>query len=158
MEAALAALASLLGPMRIASLYRGSAVPASSQPAYLNTVAVAATELPPDAVLAVAKRLELAAGRRPGVRDAARPLDIDLLVFDDERRPDAELTLPHPRLRTRRFVLEPLAELWPDLHLPPDGASPVSLLRDLAAPPLERLPWPAAVRGRLAGLVTLPSS
>lgn len=144
--------------MRIAPLYRGPAVPASSQPAYFNTVAVAATELPPDAVLAVAKRLELAAGRRPGARDAARPLDIDLLVFDDERRTDAELTLPHPRLRTRRFVLEPLAELWPELHLPPDGAAISELLRGLAAPPLERLPWPEPVRRRLAALGTLASS
>ena len=142
--------------MRISPLFRGPALPVSSQPAFFNAVAVAATDLPPDAVLAVAKRLELAAGRRPGARDAARPLDIDLLVFDDQRRGDAELTLPHPRLRARRFVLEPLAELWPDLRLPPDGAAIAELLRDLAAPPLERLPWPEPLRGRLAPLVSLP--
>jgi 2-amino-4-hydroxy-6-hydroxymethyldihydropteridine diphosphokinase len=79
-----------------------------------------------------------------------------LLVFDDERRTDAELTLPHPRLRARRFVLEPLAELWPELRLPPDGAPISVLLRESAGPPLERLPWPAAVRRRWAARIELP--
>jgi 2-amino-4-hydroxy-6-hydroxymethyldihydropteridine diphosphokinase len=95
-------------------------------------------------VLAIAKALEMAAGRRQGPRFGPRPLDIDLLVYDDLRSAAPELTLPHPRMAERRFVLAPLAELAPDLQLPPPlDASPAELLRRLppSAPPVERLAW-----------------
>jgi len=83
-------------------------------------------------VLALAKRIEALAGRRPGPRGADRPLDIDLLFHGASRRDGAELTLPHPALRRRRFVLAPLADLAPDLPLPPDGATARELLARLA--------------------------
>jgi 2-amino-4-hydroxy-6-hydroxymethyldihydropteridine diphosphokinase len=132
----------VLGPLRVASLYRSAPVsptfPAIAQPDYLNTAAVAeviAADLPPDAILAVAKALELAAGRRRGVRFGPRPLDIDLLVYGGLRSDAPELTLPHPRLRERRFVLEPLAEIAPGLAVPPDGASVRELLAALPPDP-----------------------
>jgi 2-amino-4-hydroxy-6-hydroxymethyldihydropteridine diphosphokinase len=92
--------------------------------------------LEPGELLALAKALELAAGRRRGARFGPRPLDIDLLLYGDLQISTPELTLPHPRLRERRFVLEPLAEIAPDLRIPPDGAR----VRDLLArlPPLEK--------------------
>jgi 2-amino-4-hydroxy-6-hydroxymethyldihydropteridine diphosphokinase len=86
----------------------------------------------------------MAAGRRPGPRLAARPLDIDLLVYGDLLSAAPELTLPHPRLAERRFVLAPLTEIAPRLLVPPRGAPVSHLLRRLPAgtPPLERLVWP----------------
>jgi GTP cyclohydrolase-4 len=129
--------------MRVASLYRGPAVSDLAQPAFLNTVAVGSTTLSPEALLAIAKALEMAAGRKPGRRFGPRPLDIDVLLYDDLRSPAPELTLPHPRLAERRFVLAPLAEIAPDLPIPALGASPAELLRRLPAsvPPVERLAW-----------------
>jgi 2-amino-4-hydroxy-6-hydroxymethyldihydropteridine diphosphokinase len=151
---ALRQLAASLGPLRVASLYRSrpiSPVPQPAQPDYLNTAAVGRTALPPDAVLALAKTLELAAGRRRGVRFGPRPLDIDLLLYGDHRSDAVELTLPHPRLRERRFVLAPLAEIAPDLRLPPDGATVAELLAQLgaagaadAADAVERIDWGSA--------------
>ncbi len=74
---------------------------------------LAHTGLGPEEVLALAKALERAAGRRPGPRFGPRPLDIDLLLYGNRCSNAPELTLPHPRLRERRFVLEPLAEIAP---------------------------------------------
>lgn len=87
--------------------------------------------LPPEELLAIAKALELAAGRRSGPRNAPRRLDIDLLVYGDLSSDRPELTLPHPGLRRRRFVLAPLAEIAADLPIPPDGARVADLLLDV---------------------------
>ncbi len=140
---ALEQLRGSLGDLRVASLYRGPAVSAQPQPAFLNTAALGSTALDPEAVLAIAKALEMAAGRRPGPRFGPRPLDIDLLLYGDRRSAAPELTLPHPRLAERRFVLAPLAEIAPDLTIPGLGASAAELLRRLpaAAPPVERRSW-----------------
>lgn len=126
---ALRRLEAALGPLRVSPFYRTAAVSPTPQPDYLNAAAVGRTSLPPDAVLALAKALELAAGRRPGPRWGPRPLDIDLLLWDGLVSAAPELTLPHPRLRERRFVLEPLADLVPDLPVPPDGRTVAELLR-----------------------------
>jgi 2-amino-4-hydroxy-6-hydroxymethyldihydropteridine diphosphokinase len=141
-------LREILGGLRVASLYRGAAVADLPQPDYLNTAAIGSTALAPEAVLAIAKALELAAGRRPGPRFGPRPLDIDLLLYGSLRSTAPELMLPHPRLAERRFVLALLAEIAPDLPLPPLGASASELLRRLpaSAPAVERLRWSGAGR------------
>lgn len=131
MARALRHLEASLGPLRVASLYRTAPVSPVPQPDFLNTAALAHTALPPEEILALAKALELAAGRRRGVRFGPRPLDIDLLLHGDLQRHAPELTLPHPRLRERRFMLEPLAEIAPDLPVPPDGATVADLLARL---------------------------
>jgi 7,8-dihydro-6-hydroxymethylpterin-pyrophosphokinase len=97
-------------------------------------------------VLALGKALELAAGRRRGVRFGPRPLDVDLLLYGDRRSDAPEMTLPHPRLRERRFVLAPLAEIAPDLRLPPDGARVAELLTRLDDDPagVQRIDWGGA--------------
>ncbi|HWN42749.1 MAG TPA: 2-amino-4-hydroxy-6-hydroxymethyldihydropteridine diphosphokinase [Thermoanaerobaculia bacterium] len=141
---ALRRLEEALGPLRIASLYRTAAVSPIPQPDYLNTAVLASASLEPGELLALAKALELAAGRRRGARFGPRPLDVDLLLYGDRQSSAPELTLPHPRLRERRFVLEPLAEIAPDLQIPPDGARVSDLLARL--PPgevVERVEWPA---------------
>jgi 2-amino-4-hydroxy-6-hydroxymethyldihydropteridine diphosphokinase len=145
---ALERLRESLGELRVASLYRGAAVSPVPQPEFWNTAAVGLTALGPEAVLAIAKALELAAGRRSGPRFGPRPLDIDLLLYGGLRSPAPELTLPHPRLAERRFVLAPLAEIAPDLPIPPFETSAADLLRRLppTAPPVERLGWSGAGR------------
>jgi len=142
---ALRQLEASLGPLTIASLYRSTPVSPVAQPDFLNTAALAETALEPEAVLALAKALERAAGRRRGVRFGPRPLDVDLLLYGDRQSAAPELTLPHPRLRERRFMLEPLAEIAPDWLVPPDGAPVRELLSrlggsaDLAR--IERIGW-----------------
>lgn len=142
---ALRGLESVLGPLRIASLYRSSPLSPVPQPDYLNTAAVASTVLEPEAILALAKALELAAGRQyPArtVRWGPRPLDIDILLYGDRTSDAPELTLPHPRLRERRFMLEPLAEIAPGWPVPPDGIPVQELLTRLGtAQDLERIAW-----------------
>jgi 2-amino-4-hydroxy-6-hydroxymethyldihydropteridine diphosphokinase len=101
----------------------------------------------PDAILALAMVLERDAGRErgPGVpRLGPRPLDIDLLVYGGRTSEAPELTLPHPRLAERRFVLAPLADIAPDLPVPPGGETVATLLARLkAAAPgeIERVEW-----------------
>lgn len=85
----------------------------------------------PEEFLSLTKKIEWDAGRRPGRRLAARPLDIDLLIWGNRIIDTPELIIPHLRLRTRRFVLEPLAEVVPDLAVPPDGAVVRDLLKSL---------------------------
>jgi 2-amino-4-hydroxy-6-hydroxymethyldihydropteridine diphosphokinase len=143
---ALRQLETFLGPLRVAPLYRTAAVSPIPQPDYLNTAAVGQTALDPAAVLALAKALELAAGRHRGPRFGPRPLDIDLLLYGSVQSAAPELTLPHPRLRERRFMLEPLAAIAPDLPVPPDGTPVAELLARVADQPgVERVgtssPW-----------------
>jgi 2-amino-4-hydroxy-6-hydroxymethyldihydropteridine diphosphokinase len=92
------------------------------QPKFLNAVAQVSTTLPPrallDSLLAVERRL----GRtRDGPRFGPRTIDLDLLLYGDEIVSEPGLEVPHPRLRERRFVLEPLLELSPDLAVPGNG-------------------------------------
>jgi 2-amino-4-hydroxy-6-hydroxymethyldihydropteridine diphosphokinase len=132
-------LEAALGPLRVAPLYRTAALTPTPQPDYLNTAALGSTTLPPDAVLAVAKAIERAAGRRAGPRFGPRPLDIDLLLWGDLVVARPELTLPHPRLRDRRFVLEPLAALAPGLAVPPEGTTVGELLAGVMGQQVERV-------------------
>ncbi|HET9211819.1 MAG TPA: 2-amino-4-hydroxy-6-hydroxymethyldihydropteridine diphosphokinase [Thermoanaerobaculia bacterium] len=139
---ALRRLEASLGPLRVASLYRTAPVSPVPQPDFLNTAALGHTDLPPEGVLALGKALEREAGRRPGERFGPRPLDIDILLYGGLVLEGPELTLPHPRMRERRFVLAPLAEIAPDLAVPPDGARVADLLARLGeGERVERVEW-----------------
>lgn len=150
---ALASLAAALGPFAVSSPYRSIAevaAGAAPQPDYLNAVAVGHADLAPEALAAVAKATERRAGRRRAARWDARVLDIDLLLCGSLSRCDPELTLPHPRIRERSFVLAPLAELLPELRLPPDGATPAALLAERADfSTVERLGWSRPLPARV---------
>lgn len=140
-------MAELLDRARLGPLYRSPPEEGPSLPSYLNTAVTGESDLAPEALLAIFKQLEWRAGRRPAERGAPRPLDLDLVLCGslESRRP--ELTLPHPRLRRRPFVLEPLAALAPDWPVPPDGARVAELAR--RAPRmsgLEPLSWGALER------------
>lgn len=101
----------------------------ADQGAYLNGVLEVETTLSPEALLQRCQALELAAGRTRDVRNAPRTLDIDLLLYGEICRDDPQLTLPHPRLHERLFVLAPLYDLAMELRHPRLGVS-CRLLRD----------------------------
>jgi 2-amino-4-hydroxy-6-hydroxymethyldihydropteridine diphosphokinase len=113
------AVVGLPGVVAVSRLYETEPVggPPGQGP-YLNLVVELDTELEPHEILGVARRLEADAGRERGVRFGPRTLDVDVLLVGDHVVDDAELTLPHPRMWQRRFVVEPLAELAPEL-VPP---------------------------------------
>jgi 2-amino-4-hydroxy-6-hydroxymethyldihydropteridine diphosphokinase len=92
------------------------------QPDFLNGAARIRTALEPEQLLDRCKGIEAEAGREfGGPRHGPRPIDVDLLLLGDIEVSTDRLTLPHPEITSRRFVLEPLLELDPDLRLP-DGA------------------------------------
>jgi 2-amino-4-hydroxy-6-hydroxymethyldihydropteridine diphosphokinase len=128
--------------LRVASLYRSPPISPVLQPDFFNTAATAHTTLAAEEILALAKALELAAGRRRGPRFGPRPLDVDLLLYGDRCSDTPELILPHPRLRERRFMLEPLAEIAPGWPVPPDGVPVAELLSRLGdRQGVERIEW-----------------
>ena len=100
------------------SLYRTAPIDAPGQPDYLNAVAQISTTLEPLALLRELQAIEQANGRERLYRNAPRTLDLDLLLYGEVCLETPELTLPHPRLTERAFVLVPLAELDPDLIIP----------------------------------------
>jgi len=96
----------------------------AAQPDYVNAVAMLATELPPRALLARLMALERRQGRRRDARtprNAPRSLDLDLLLYGRLRMRTRALTLPHPRMHERAFVLRPLAEIAPFTTIPGRG-------------------------------------
>ncbi|MCZ7662307.1 MAG: 2-amino-4-hydroxy-6-hydroxymethyldihydropteridine diphosphokinase [Thermoleophilia bacterium] len=105
----------------ISSLYRTAPVGYLDQPDFLNQVVAVETGLEPLDLLDRIRRIEADAGRVRRERWGPRTLDIDILWYDGRRVHGERLELPHPRLEERRFVLEPLAELAPDLELSHGG-------------------------------------
>lgn len=123
-------------------LYRSAPVDAEG-PDFLNAVIRIEGSLGPLALLAVLQTLEARAGRERPYPNAPRTLDLDLLLFDDQVLETATLTLPHPRLHQRAFVLMPLAELDAELLIPGRGTVR-ELLRACAGQVIARadtLPW-----------------
>jgi 2-amino-4-hydroxy-6-hydroxymethyldihydropteridine diphosphokinase len=107
------------------------------QPAYLNAVVRAETELDAYDVLSAANTVEAALGRTRDVRWGPRTIDIDVLLYDDLRQDDPKLTIPHPRMSERSFVVLPLLEIDPAPVLP-DGTKVLERpLRQDGARPVE---------------------
>ena len=100
--------------------YQSRAVGPGQQPDYINGVALLQTELSADTLLAALQQIENRHHRRRDLRWGARTLDLDLLLFGDQLIDTPTLTVPHPRIAERNFVLYPLAELNPTLVIPPD--------------------------------------
>ena len=117
----------LLGAARVSTLLETEPWGYADQPRFLNAVAELETDEPPRALLARLLEIERELGRtREGPRYGPRTIDLDLLLYGDDRLDEPGLGLPHPRLHERAFVLEPLAELAPELVVP--GFGPVKAL------------------------------
>jgi 2-amino-4-hydroxy-6-hydroxymethyldihydropteridine diphosphokinase len=107
--------------LRASSLYRTAPIDSSGDD-YINAVACLDTALDPHALLAALLGIEQEHGRERPYRNAPRTLDLDLLLYGDQVIDDAPtLVVPHPRMHERAFVLAPLAELAPELHIPGCG-------------------------------------
>lgn len=115
---ALAALDPVIeeGSLRVAGLYETEPVDCPpGSPSFLNSVIEFATDLAPEALLEVTRAIETALGRpRERGKNTPRPVDLDLLLYGAETVVTPDLTVPHPRMMERAFVLLPLAELRPD--------------------------------------------
>ena len=116
LRSAVQAMAALPGTrvLRVSSLYRSAPVDANG-PDYLNAVVELDTTLAPLDLLHALQAIEQGAGRERPYRNAPRTLDLDLLLYHEQRLNGAQLTVPHPRMYERAFVLLPLAELAPAL-------------------------------------------
>lgn len=121
------------------SLYRSAPMGPPDQPAYINAVARLETRLAPEALLDALQAIEARHGRLRGdERWGPRTLDLDILLYADVRIDNPRLQVPHPGLAERNFVLQPLAEIAPDLDIP--GLGPLrDLLARCPADALERL-------------------
>ena len=104
------------------SLYRTAPVGNTEQPEFINAVAALETTLAPESLLDALFDIEARFGRIRAEKNGPRTLDLDLLLYNNQQLNLPRLTLPHPRLHLRAFVLYPLAELAPDLQLPGHGS------------------------------------
>lgn len=107
--------------MKQSSLYQSAPVGRLDQPDFINAVALIETYLAPHDLLNALLAIEQNHGRVRESLNAPRTLDLDILLYDDLQCHDEKLTLPHPRMLQRAFVLKPLMEIAPDCHIPSHG-------------------------------------
>jgi 2-amino-4-hydroxy-6-hydroxymethyldihydropteridine diphosphokinase len=117
--------------LRRSRWFETAPVPASDQPWYVNGVAVVATGLSPEELLALLHEVERRFGRERRELNAARILDLDIVAYGDLVRGDPPPIVPHPRMHERAFVLLPLADVAPDWRHPADGRPLSELVRAL---------------------------
>lgn len=120
------------------SLYRSAPLGYEAQPEFINAVARLDTELGAGELLAELQAIEARHGRRRSFANAPRPLDLDLLLFGDERISLPELSVPHPRMHERAFVLLPLIEIAPGAQIPGRGGA-AALAAALTPQKIERI-------------------
>ena len=103
------------------SLYRSAPLGYPDQPEFVNAVAEIATALTPQTLLQALLQIEHRHGRERTFRNAPRTLDLDVLLYDDTQLHEHGLTIPHPQMHLRAFVLQPLLEIAPDAGIPGMG-------------------------------------
>lgn len=117
---------------RVSSIYETQPISQVEQPPFLNMVVEAGNPLPgPEQMMARLLRIEFLLGRIRDIKDGPRTIDLDLLLYGDVASHTEFLMLPHPRLHERRFVLEPLAEIAPQLMHPTLKCTATELLESL---------------------------
>lgn len=114
------------------SLYRSAAIGPPGQPDYVNAAAALFTELEPHELLDELQAIEHRHGRQRTLRWGPRTLDLDLLLFGERQVDSTRLTVPHPQMHLRAFVLVPLLEIAPRIQIPGHGAA-ADLLADIDA-------------------------
>jgi len=120
------------------SFYRSAPVGYEDQPEFLNAVAALDTRLAPGVLLEGLQGIERRHHRERSFPNAPRTLDLDLLLFGDEQIARPGLTVPHPRMHERAFVLKPLLELNPEISIPGKGRAG-ALLPACGAQMIERI-------------------
>jgi len=115
---------------RVSPWYKTEPVDFEPQAWFLNCAVEASTEFLPMQLLKAVKSVERALGRRPGVRKGPRAIDIDILLYENVVVRTAVLTIPHPRLNERRFVLIPLRDLAPAARHPASSRTVTEMLQD----------------------------
>ncbi len=116
---------------RVSSFYKTEPVDFLPQAWFLNCAVEASTELMPLQLLGAVKSVERALGRRPGVSKGPRPIDIDILLYENVVVRTVALTIPHERMSERRFVLMPLRELAPAARHPVSKQTVAEMLQSL---------------------------
>jgi 2-amino-4-hydroxy-6-hydroxymethyldihydropteridine diphosphokinase len=139
-EANLRAAIDRLRPARVSPIYETEPVDFTEQAWFLNAAAEIQTDLMPRQLLALTQRIERELGRVRTVAKGPRTIDIDILLFGSTVMRTKELEIPHPRMTERRFVLQPLADLAPDLRHPETHRSVREMLGALADTVVVR-PW-----------------
>ncbi len=134
LEQARERMSSFVDILRVSSIYETEPVGVKEQPRFLNQVLMGKTRLAPVDLLRRVKKIETEMGRTEGIRFGPRPIDIDILFYDRLIELSPILTIPHPRLSERAFVLVPLAEIAPDLVHPRMRVSIRTLLERLESP------------------------
>lgn len=130
MRRAVDGLKTVLDQVVVSTFIETEPLTLSHQPPFVNGALVAATTLPARALLEMLLDLELRLGRLRPFHHAPRTIDLDLILYGDQRIIEPGLIVPHPRFRDRRFVLEPLAEIAPDMVDPVTNRTVAELLLD----------------------------
>jgi 2-amino-4-hydroxy-6-hydroxymethyldihydropteridine diphosphokinase len=117
--------------LRRSAIYETAPWGFEDQQDFLNMVIEAESELGPPALLKKIKDVEKRVGRQATFRNGPREIDIDILLYDDSQYAQGNLTIPHPRLPERAFILAPLAEIAPDLIIPGQEKSVAKLIENL---------------------------
>jgi 2-amino-4-hydroxy-6-hydroxymethyldihydropteridine diphosphokinase len=130
--------------LRVSSLYETEPIELRDQPWFLNLVVEADTDLFPKQLMSRIRKIELALGRKRTRPKGPRSIDIDILLFGESVIDTEELVVPHPRMTERRFVLEPLAELAPELRHPVSRRTIRELLAATAGQAVTRCHRPSA--------------
>jgi GTP cyclohydrolase-4 len=139
LAAALQRLREVVAIEEVSSIYETEPVGYTAQPHFFNIVCTGKTWLDADHLLTYTQEIEAAIGRKPSFRNGPRPIDIDLLLYDDLVMSHERLTIPHPRMHERAFVLVPLAEIAPQIIDPVSGKTAADLLATVSRQGVTRL-------------------
>lgn len=128
LDLSVAALSPKVAPIRLSKIYETPPWGYTDQPAFLNQVVEARTDLSPHELLVHLKDIEIQIGRKPTFRYGPRLIDLDILIYDDLILNTSTLVIPHPNMHERAFVLIPLAEIVPNFVHPALGITVSELL------------------------------
>ena len=137
--AATAALLPQVRALRLSKVYETEPWGYHDQPAFLNHVIEAETELPPLELLAYLKQIEFSLGRQPSFQYGPRLIDLDIIFYGDQVVELPGLTIQHPHLAERAFVLVPLAELAPNMRHPSSGRTVLEMVKAVGSSGVKRI-------------------